>query len=213
MARPLIVEGEPGAVMADLHDPLAPLQPLYRRRHGRRRHSPGRPDRGAQRILEKGRGQVHQHQFLMLMLVIEAERDQIRGQLVDRAEQGRVHRRPPVPHLVERRPGDHPSLRARVPLAFALIIRVEEVGVALVIGLVASQMIAQHEGFEEPGGVGQMPFRRRGVGHWLERGIRVRERRGDGEAEATHRRVARCQIVAGFRPGLCRHCLLPMPGR
>ena len=145
----------------------------------------------------------------MLLLVVEAENDQVRGKVVDRAQQRIVDRAAPGPNLVERRPRDHPAARARMPLALALIIGIEEIGVAVVVEAIARQMIAQHEGLEEPGGVGEMPFGWRDVGHGLDRGIRVRQRRGDGEAQGADRGVARGEAVAGFCPGLCRHSCLP----
>jgi hypothetical protein len=48
-------------------------------------------------------------------------------------------------------------------------------------------MIAKHEGLEKPGGVGEVPFGRRGVGKGLDRRIGVAERCGEVERQPARR--------------------------
>ena len=50
------------------------------------------------------------------------------------------------------------------------------------------------------GRVRQMPFRRRGVRHRLEAGVRFGKRRGNVEAEPPDRAIALGEIVAPARP-------------
>ena len=85
--------------------------------------------------------------------------------------------------LVERRPAQHPATGAGVARPLGLVIAVEQKGVALVERRVAEHVVAQHERLEEPGGVGEVPFRRRGVGERLNRGVGVAERRGEVERQ------------------------------
>ena len=75
MARPLIVEGEAVARMADLVQSAGKGTPCERRRQP----ALGRPWRGIGGVLRVRREDVldiHQDQFLMLLLVIEAELEQ-----------------------------------------------------------------------------------------------------------------------------------------
>ena len=58
-----------------------------------------------------------------------------------------------------------------MPFPDSLVIGIELIAPAWIAGGVARQMRLQQEGVEEPGGVGQMPFRRAGVLHALENQI------------------------------------------
>ena len=91
----------------------------------------------------------------------------------------------PCADLVEGRPAQHPPARARVSLAFAFVIGIEQISETLVEGPVTRNMIAQDEGFEEPGRVRQMPFRGRGVGEGLDRRVGVAQRLGERKGQCT----------------------------
>ena len=138
MARPLAVEGEAGAVMADLDEPRAALDPADRRRQRRRARRP-RPAQsaGRERVLGEGGVQVHQHQFLMLLLVVEAELDQVArpARSAIAAEQRRVDM-PRARRGPRRATGGSsmPRRGARMALALAFVIGVEQIGPALVEG-------------------------------------------------------------------------------
>src|SRR4051812_29284340 len=90
-------------------------------------------------------------------------------------------------YLVERRAAEHTASRALMPRPFRLVIAVEQEGVALVERRAAEHMIAQDEGLEKPGRVGEVPLRRRGVGERLDRRVGVAERRGEVERQLARR--------------------------
>lgn len=75
MARPLIVEGEAAARMPDLDDAARKVDPVHGRNRAcgrRRRRCVDRVGRvGGEGVLDVG-----QHQFLVLLLVMQAELDQ-----------------------------------------------------------------------------------------------------------------------------------------
>src|SRR5205823_13367351 len=75
MRGPFVVEREAGAVMPDRRQTCVVAMPLERRRlHFEQR--PTRPIRGAQRIAREDMLEISEDQFLMLLLVIDAEVDQ-----------------------------------------------------------------------------------------------------------------------------------------
>ena len=122
----------------------------------------------------------------MLLLVIDAELDQferVGRKLRQRALQRFVDMGAVGAHLVERGPAEHAAARARMPRPFRLVIAVEQEGVALVERRVAGQVIAQDEGLEEPGRVGEVPFGGRGVRERLDRRVGVAERRCEVERQ------------------------------
>jgi len=84
-----------------------------------------------------------------------------------------------------------------MPLAFALVIAVEEEVIAPVEPFVATHMIAQDERLEEPIRVGQMPLGRRRVRERLYGRVGVGQRRGEVERE----RPRRPQPLGERRPG------------
>ena len=136
----------------------------------------------------------------MLLLVVEAELDQRqRGSAKPRQRRrnGLVDMGATGEDLVQARAAEHAAARARVALALALVIGIEQIGPALVAQAIAGDMVAQDEGLEEPAGVGEVPFGRRGVGHRLEGGVGVGQRRGDGRAQRAHRAVALGQRRGG----------------
>ncbi len=100
----------------------------------------------------------------MLLLVIDAELDQRRGFRAHAAgEEQRerlVHMRAIVAHGLGRRAREQPTFAARLPRSHALIIGVEAIFEALVEHAVAGEEALQHEGLEEPSGMGEVPFGR-----------------------------------------------------
>ena len=179
MARPLAVEREAVAGCADLDDALAATSmPAIERldRDGMAARAAKLAIGRLERVLGEGREDVGQQQLLVLLLVIDAELDQFerrRRQLGQSALERLVDVRALVADLVQRRAAEHSALGPRMPLALALVIAVEQVGEALVERPVAGHMIAQNEGLEEPGRVGEVPFGRRGVGERLDRRVGV----------------------------------------
>ena len=153
-----------------------------------------------ERILGEGREDVGQEQLLVLLLVVDAELDQRQRfgrQRRQRALERLVDMSAIGADLVERRAAEHAAPGPRVTRAFAFVIAVEQEGVALVERAVAGDVIAQHEGLEEPGGVGEMPFGRRGVGERLDGGVGVRQRRGEVERQLARREQSLGERAAG----------------
>src|SRR3546814_4804922 len=106
-------------------------------------------------------------QFLMLLLVMEAEVDKRQGggrQTGQRIAHRGVDMRAPFIHVAERRARQQSAPRAGMALSLALIIAVEEKGIAVVEQAIARRMVAQHEAFEKPCRVREVPFGGRGVG-------------------------------------------------
>ena len=172
MARPLVVEGEAAAGVADLADRFVEAQPLERRRRrvvdgrGRAIHRLERVER--EQVLDVG-----EDELLMLLLVMQPELDDLRG----RVDLGHalVDVRAVAHHLVDGRSRQKAARRAIPARADGLVVRVEQVVIARVERLVAGAR-RQHEGLEEPGRVRQVPFDRATVGH------RLRDEILDGEA-------------------------------
>ena len=150
------------------------------------------------RILRQRGEDVGEEQFLMLLLVLDAESDQlerVRRKRGKRGHQRLVDRAAPVTDFVEARPADHAAPRALVALALAFVIAVEEIGPTLVVEAVAGVMVAQDEGFEEPGRVGEVPFGGRGIGMRLDGRVGIRQRRGEGERQSPRRGETRGEFL------------------
>ena len=117
---------------------------------------------------------IGQHQFLMLLLVVEADfdqwRDRLQGVLAGLMKEFH-HRRVDVPAVG----GDFSALgrsdgRAGggAPRSGADIVGVEQDRRSRGERAVASTVFAEQELLEEPGGMGAVPFRRAGVRHRLD---------------------------------------------
>ena len=169
---------------ADLHQPAGEGAPAGRGVGGDaqlpqpfRAVGPLREDR-LQRVAGEAVEQVHQQQLLVLLLVLQAQlqqspyrlaplgwfRPQIRQQLL----KPRVHSLAPGQDRTDRRAGQQTAGRARMALTDGVVVRVEEIAPARIGALPAGQVGLQQEGFEEPGGVPQVPLRRTGIGHPLQ---------------------------------------------
>ena len=130
MARPLAVERE--AVIAARRSRPCPSRPGDGKLSGSTREA-GRRGKlaisGLERVLGEGREDVGEEQLLVLLLVIDAELDQLerrRRQLGSARSSASSTWRAIGADLVERRAAEHPALGPRVPLAFALVIAVEQ---------------------------------------------------------------------------------------
>ena len=127
------------------------------------------------RVLRKGMQDVGEHQFLVLLLVIEPDlhqRRQLAERVFARALEEFHHRRIDVAAIggdfVGRGPGQMAALVAGVPGAGADIIGIEEIGVVGMKRRIIRTMLAEQELLEEPGGMGAVPFRRAGIRHRLD---------------------------------------------
>ncbi len=153
---------------------------------------------------------VGEQQLLVLLLVMQAELDQVRelGPALGHADavplaqrhqrlHALVHLRPVALHLVERGPQDQPAARARVLLAHALVVAVEEHPEALVERHEARFVPFEHEGLEEPGDMRQMPLGRTGIRHRLHLAVLGRERGGECERGGPHLPIALGQCRVG----------------
>ena len=172
MARPLAIEAEALPVVSDLHH--AAVEFAICRRGAVRladcdgaRVLVGR----TQRVLREQVQNVSEQQFLMLLLVIAAEFDQLgdRGAKIILHE--RRHRAVDVVTIgddrLEGRACDHASSRTRLTGADALVIGVEEEIELRIERAVAGKIRFENHPLEKPRRVREMPFRRTCVGHRL----------------------------------------------
>ena len=178
MRRAFVVEGEGGASMADADDVAAMIHPIPVSGCLYKLDMSGSGGRGEntwpQRVLGEGVLDVGQQQFLVLLFVSDAQFDQ-RCQLgaIQQRDHCRIDMPAPAADFVERGPRQDPARHPRVARPFGLVVRIEQERPALVERRVARQVIAQQERFPEPRGVREVPLGGRGVGHRLERGVRV----------------------------------------
>ncbi|MDO9369233.1 MAG: hypothetical protein Q7T68_11750 [Sphingopyxis sp.] len=190
VTRALAIESEAIAAMPDRRHAGGALDPFHRGKLRNFTRDHILPHRRAKRILREEMLQIGEQQFLMLLLVVDAEFDERlrrRRQVGQRSLNRGVNVRTPDTDFVERRPGQQAALRPRMARTFGFVIAVEEKRVTLVVKTVAGHMIAQHEGFEEPRRMREVPFGGRRVGHRLRAGIGVGEGRDEIERQAPRR--------------------------
>ena len=194
MARPLVVEREITAIVADSDFPAIEAGPagLTRALHGASvgsgaygrcrlaRRAIRRPQRrvARQHVLD-----VHQDQLLVLLLVIQAGRHKIGNLVIKLRVEQPPHRFVDMTavssHFGARRAGQIASLRTGVPLADGLVVRVEqEPERRVVLGVPVEMRLAQ-ERLEEPCDVRPVPFRGADVGHRLDALVLVAQRCGE----------------------------------
>src|SRR3984893_13312334 len=161
--------------MPDFNEPARELDP------GRRRGRP--PGLGPRRLVGREQGgdrkyvlDVHQDQFLMLLLMMKPKLDKggglapsFHGRLLDEPR----HRGTDMVAIgaddVDRRTRQQPTLGSRMTGAGSLIIRVEEVGEGRVEDPITRLERGQDERLEEPGRMREMPLCRADIGHRLDR--------------------------------------------
>ena len=119
---------------------------------------------------------VHQQQFLMLMLVVEAQVHQrcqfLARELIDACQQvehpivdvGSV-----VPHLVRTRPGDESALGAWISRPHGFVVTVEQRPVRVLVRMETGLVLSEYERLEEPRHMRAMPLCWADVGHGLDR--------------------------------------------
>ena len=145
---------------------------------------------------------VGHQQLLVLLLVLQAQLYQCaqcrilprRGQKVQHA---RIHIGPVRQHLGQRGARDQTALRPRVAGADTVVIRVEQDPEGGRKRRKTRLVRLQHKGFKKPGGVGQMPFGRAGVGHGLGGAVFGRQGLHQPGGVAAHFGVAGNQRIHG----------------
>ncbi len=196
MRRRLVVEAEAVPAVADLVHRGRHVEPAERRdRLGAAQ--PGLAIDRADRVAREGMLDVGQQQLLVLLLVVQAERDQRRQGgvrvIVERVDQvrhpgvdmGAIGR-----DLVDAGTRQHAPRRPRVPRPDGLVVGIEQIAEARIEYAIVARVRLQEEGLEEPGRVRAMPLGRARVGHRLEGLVLARQRRGERLGGAAHRRVS-----------------------
>ena len=92
--------------------------------------------------------------------------------------------------LLERRTRQQAALRPRVTRTDADIVGIEQAAKLRMKRLVARDRLGEHEGFEKPAGVGEMPLHRTRIGHRLQRAILGGKRFYKAQGLRAHRREA-----------------------
>ena len=149
---------------------------------------------------------VGQQKFLMLRFMVAAEFDQIARGIGEHREQRRIDMGTISADIVERGPRQHPPLRAGMAIPLAVIIAVEQIMISRVENLIPRHMVAQDEGFEKPCGMRQMPFGGRRIGHRLDRGVGIRQRRGKRQHPRPRDRILLRKHI-GRESLRCHDCL------
>lgn len=172
--RLLVVEMETVVDMADGVDALVQRQPILAAAGGSRKvpvRIVGRRDR----ILREGMQDVGEHQFLMLLLVVEPDLDQrrdlaklVRAGLAEEFADGRIDVFAIGADLIGARSGDVAAMIAGMSRAGADVIGIEQEREIGVEGPVARSVLAEQELLPEPCGMGPVPFGRAGIGHGLD---------------------------------------------
>ena len=126
---------------------------------------------------------VRQQQFLVLLLMLQAQGDQVgqRSVITAFGQHGLhplVNGSAVVQHPGQTGPTDQAALGPRVPGANAVVIAVVKHPKAGIKGFEAGFVLLQHKGFKKPGQVRQMPFGGAGVGHGLQLAVLGAERCG-----------------------------------
>jgi hypothetical protein len=139
---------------------------------------------------------VREHQLLMLLLVVDAERGDEQDLVVAHL------RREQLPHvlidvlaitqhLLHRRTRQQAALRPRVHEPNSLVVGVEQVFVVGIKRLVAAQRRLQQELFEEPARVREVPFEGARVRHALHDVVFALERRANAHRRRAYAAVTR----------------------
>ena len=147
----------------------------------------------------------------MLLLVVQAQFDQrgrcLPGSFIGGLDEGLhcdVDMVPVVLHLGQPGPREQAALWPRMARAQRLVVRIEEQEEPGVKRPVTRRIRLQHDGFEEPGGVRQVPLGGAGVGHGLDALVFSRQRRRQRLGLGPDRGVKPCQALA---PGIgCPAC-------
>jgi hypothetical protein len=171
MRRPLVVEREAYAIVAD-HMNAGDKRVFDSRRALALGPLPMRIVGRMGRILREGVQEVGQHQFLMLLFVMQPYLDDgDDGIAILRRFDQRCHGGVDV-RTIGRRfgnagPRDQAALRARLPRTGRHVIGIEQVSESLIERAIGRSERPQQKLLEEPRHVGAMPLRRARLGHRL----------------------------------------------
>ncbi len=193
MLRRFIVEGKTLAWVADLRDAFAPAQEFQRHGFGGARRSRVLAEYRVQRIEREQVLDVGQQQFLVLLLVVEAEFQQRRTFRVavitfEQSIHSLVNARAIIEHFRKRGPRQQAPLRARMHRADRLVIGIEQV-LPLRMQRHVTGLPREQELFKEPCGVRKVPLDRAGIRHGLHHRVLGCERPAPGESGITHATV------------------------
>ncbi len=169
---------------------------------------------GVEGVGEEGVLDVGGGEFEMLLLVLEAEDDAALGFVLGNAAEetgdGRVDVAAVGEDLVERRTGEGGTKLLLGHVADGAVVGVEEPAEVGVEGLITGDELGEDEGLEEPGGVGEMPLDRRGLGAGLHHHVFGSERAAEThggcayEAKAVKQRCG-TGVGGGEGGGLSQH--------
>ncbi|MPN04022.1 hypothetical protein SDC9_151258 [bioreactor metagenome] len=130
---------------------------------------------------------IGEHQLLMLLLVLQAQCDELSNSLLRRRaflfHDGHQRQHLLIHHsaighdLRQSRSGQQAPLGSGMACTHLLVIGVEQHAKTAVKSLMPWLVHGQYKGFEEPAGMGQMPFGRTGVRHGLHAGVFCRQGR------------------------------------
>ncbi len=184
MARTFVVEREPGALVPDPRDAPLVREPLDRRRRLDRRRGRRCPHvRRAKRVGGKRVLHVRENELLMLLFVMGAEQDHRQSARVARGQERDhplIDARSPRAHLIEGGPREQAPRGPRMARPGRLVVRVEEEAPSVVAPPVSRVEAREHELFEEPGRMGQVPLGRARVRHRLHERVFRGKGRGEG---------------------------------
>ena len=184
VARGFVVEAEALAFMTDRMNARGNINETARALRRARRLPFGVIDRVG-RVLREGMQDVGEQQFLVLLLVMQADLQNReyalrvrRRHLLDQPLDRRIDMGAIAGDVLAVRPGDQAALGAGVARPSGDIIGVEQERKTLIENPVGGIVRHQQELLEEPGDVRAVPFGRRGVGHRLDDLVLGRQRRG-----------------------------------
>ncbi|MNQ39555.1 hypothetical protein D3C85_531800 [compost metagenome] len=146
---------------------------------------------------------VHQQQFLMLLLVRQPQLDQFGGGLGQRRpQQGThvfIHMPAVVQHLGHARAGHQPALRPWMTRADGFVIGVEQVSEGRIERAITNDIFGQQKRLEEPGDMRHVPLGGAGIGHGLHDHVFRAQRCDQAFRAAANSLVALEQRTAGAK--------------
>ena len=147
---------------------------------------------------------IGEHQFLVLLFVMQPEFDYRRHGRILVALQEFVHLRIDVLAIRvdfgQTRPRNHAALGARMLVAHGVVVGIEQDLEMRIERTVSGEVRGQHKGLEKPAGVRQMPLGRAGIGHRLQRAVLRRQGFGEGERSLADLMKALGKVAAGGGP-------------
>src|SRR6516164_6177055 len=146
---------------------------------------------------------IRQHQFLVLLFVVETKHDNWRElfndvRLFQYYSHGPIIMAPIVKRLTESRSRDESAFGTAVHFTRGVIVRVEQVSVLRMYRCVVRQSLLENKGLEKPAGVRQMPFRGAYLRHGLNNAILGLERLAELFAEFPHPTIRSNEVVHFF---------------